>query len=127
MAGCLALVFCALLYQATASAPADPTAEWPSPVLWTSHDVEIAMAQYGARVRCVVLSELGPSLDPYSVGALGERGPSQLASFGLLPEYKRLHPGDGSEWNPYLALDYLDATIKQGRGSNWTAILRWEC
>ena len=86
----------------------------------------MALATTTPRVRCIVRNEVaGVDYDPYAIGALGERGVAQLASFGKLPEFYRL--GYSEPENPYEAVRYLQWALEHDQEWAWTSVKMGVC
>lgn len=101
---------------------------------WTPADVLAARAVASWCAQMIVDGEVGGGVtrngvryepyDPYSPGALGERGPVQLLPVrGLLPDFYR--QGYTEPENPYEAIPYMDdAVSRRGLGRHWSTAPR---
>lgn len=96
------------------------------PAPWNADDVRDAMSRTSPVAACIVARELGPSLNPYAVGAAGEIGPAQLLPVrGLLPDFQYgawvdLPPAFRDPNSPYMAVAYLEWALARGMGPNWS-------
>ena len=85
---------------------------------YTIDDVHDALTSATPLVRCIVRAETGGTYNPYALGAQGERGIAQLHPRGkLLTFYAQ---GYTNPNNPWQAIEFLEAQLRQGQGNAWT-------
>jgi hypothetical protein len=91
---------------------------------YTSDDtlaaIDIAAETHGvsrAWLYRIVDCETGHTLDPSSVGRLGEIGAAQLYRYGELPRFYAR--GYSNPWSPYEAIDYLAQRLNEGAAHAW--------
>jgi hypothetical protein len=95
------------------------------PYRYTAADIlaaiDDASVTYGISWRwlySITLCETGHTLDPYSIGRQGERGPVQLHPRGELPRF--FARGNTDPFNPYEAIPYLAQRINEGAARAWS-------
>lgn len=92
---------------------------------WTSGDVFDRLETASQRARCVVESEIGGvGFDPYAVSRTNDLGPVQLNTNGLLREFLAENT---DPFSPKQSIDFLEAKLAEGRGSNWRAVATGRC
>ena len=113
-------------YPSDVPPTAPPTSD-SAPVRFTPADVLDRLETASPRARCIVRYEIGGyGYDPYVRGAQGERGPAQLASFGLLPLFERWSGGAEPE-NPEAAISFLEWALQNGYAQHWAPVVWGMC
>jgi hypothetical protein len=94
---------------------AQPAAANPV-VIDVIHERAAAHGQSGSYLTAVARCE--SRLDPYAVGALGEKGLFQLASFGLLPTFYAW--GYSNPWSAWEQSDFAARAFARGMSYHWS-------
>ena len=90
---------------------------------YSAADTEIALESASQRARCIVWAE--SRNDPNAIGQAGELGAIQLHPRGLLGDY--FAQGYTDPFDPYQAVEYLDAALARGMAGHWSPVLRGMC
>jgi hypothetical protein len=118
-----ALRHAALLLALCATTAVPARAEWRGDTyVYTVADSEAALADASPLARCIVSREVA-DLDPYAVGAAGERGVAQLLPGGMLDVFYAR--GYATPWSPYQSVAFLEDALARGEGHYWTTY--WGC